>query len=1713
MSARFTFVPPPEAPIFRPSDEEFKDPLAYLMKIRNIGMKTGICKIIPPKSWNPPFAVNMKEFTFTPRIQRLYELEGGDKIRVPSIGGRFLDLHALHKAVHDAGGYERICSDHNWASIAEKLGYAGRVASSIKNNYEKLLLAFDRIVTSKDDSQLQAKRTCMERIPNKRLRNTSSPVSTPCYLQLVLQEPDNLDLSINKELRNLRFFGAGPKAAVPLTGLSKGNFVSCLSSHSSVRKNDTTYPDVDTYTCRACNRGDDESNLLVCDTESCQACYHLYCLSPPLRAIPNYHWKCPECVRSLCVQPPDPYGFPQSSKTYSLHEFGVMADEFKSNYFGRPCCVSLPCLTSVLYHIHDVPCSVVEQEFWRILQEYNDDIVVEYGADIHSSTQGSGFPTVDRLKNLVGTAQQLEDAKMYAVDPWNLNILPLLDRSILRFIKGNIDGMKIPWCYVGMVFSSFCWHIEDHWTHLILDVLSWITQNYMRFRVFRSYPRGEPKTWYGVSRLHAEDFERAMRKHAPDLFEQAPDLLHHITTNMNPNILQAEGVPVYRTDQYCGEFVVTFPRAYHAGFNQGFNFAEAVNICLPDWLPIGRACVDHYAVMKRHCVFSNEELLCTLAEVAVGRCRPEDILLTTNSYHPNESSAKKCATQPRLPPGCSTAGLDISAIATVHQEFTLLLNKERRLRQIALNVGVVRMEKVRFDELWDDVRVCDACSTTLFLSGISCPCASSVASPKTSPPGDQPSGTMGRKRRASDGPVEQEQTEEHDASSEEKQRTRRFMVCLQHFDELCPNCEPSACILKYHYTIEELEDLESALARCSNAFYDWRRPLLQVLTNSNWNSSSFQTDKQEPPTDLMGPKPDSSPSISQDAPPDRCIMTLEELQKHLNVGRTAGYHVDEVFTQAQALYERANKLLSICASVKSTLTSLRDSELNGENKREADTHRTDSPSTLGFLLRLSTVSSLPSTTESSKQHNPSVSLHHEIDLNNIRELDLVRLMEACKQQYPINLMTEPDVWFLQDVLNFLNVWRQSAREAIGAVCRLTLPTATRSLTTHCPSNITSPLLVDVSAIASLASGNTHTSPNDEAAFLLLSDVVRSLSDKYPQLADRLPDWNSLNLLHDAFKWMCVFQRQTDEQRQSLWTYPRLRQHLHQGENLLLQLNSLSSAPNTKSPGKTTPTLSARSSLNSSSSSPSLSIDLLSASVPRILRARMRTSVAQLSQSAMQVESLVGALTELLGLPGSFSCPEVLIVLGQIQTLRVSHLTQWDSPVPDKSSNCTAEPSLQPTQESKTVRLDKELVQHYLPETAEKVSSLMSPLCSLLSGRIRSLLSSVATSAVASRPQLVEAEVLLAIGLLLDTLPVDMPTSDSPDTESPDGLSADMKQLNSLISATRTASSRLWEAFLAARSNDQSDNAPLVRHLLPKFPLDTDNDTCFYEFMDAYAKSPPDAVDVYTTQTQKSRNYLTDLLETFANDRRSCSSCSERLALRTTQVDVWTISHKIQAHLCDVDSVPGNILRTSEGNVDIPFQNPESLEFLEHHNAHSPVARLNYLTNAHTATFWVSSLTGDAADPTGKCLFCPLFPDQSNCASQDWLTQLNSLWGLTSTDGSKTKPLCTPQAVAYHAFTEQLDAWLAELSELLRAHAVTLGGAWVKLNVTKPVNLPAPVQSAVDTMTSLQHVTDGSNVDCEIPVSQQLRTLLLLGCTFPVELDTLLSFLQQLAGAL
>lgn len=86
---------------------------------------------------------------------------------------------------------------------------------------------------------------------------------------------------------------------------------------------------------------------------------------------------------------------------------------------------------------------------------------------------------------------------------------------------------------------------------------------------------GAPKTWYGVPGHAALQFDKVVQDYvySSDVGFRGEDgasaLLAEKTTMFPPNILLQHNVPVYKAVQMPGEFVISFPRAYHAGFNQG----------------------------------------------------------------------------------------------------------------------------------------------------------------------------------------------------------------------------------------------------------------------------------------------------------------------------------------------------------------------------------------------------------------------------------------------------------------------------------------------------------------------------------------------------------------------------------------------------------------------------------------------------------------------------------------------------------------------------------------------------------------------------------------------------------------------------------------------------------------------------------------------------------------------------------------------------------------------------------------------------------------------------------------------------------------------------------------------------------------------------------------------------------------------------------------
>jgi len=282
----------------------------------------------------------------------------------------------------------------------------------------------------------------------------------------------------------------------------------------------------------------------------------------------------PEDVEAVVKQ----YGFQQGAR-HNLTSLERYSKYFKSTYFsehGEP---------------QNVSVKDMEGEFWRLIEASEGrNVEVIYGADIATMHVGSGF-----AKAGVNCPPGQET---YASSPWNVCNMPYNSESCLSHVEAT-TGITVPWLYFGMTMSAFCWHVEDH---------SFYSVNYHHF--------GAPKVWYSIPATHSKQFEEVMHRRLPHLFQSQPDLLHSLVTILSPKILQDEGIPVYRVEQHPRSYIITFPYAYHAGFNTGFNCAEAVNFAPIDWLPFGVGATERYVRDKRYQSVAHDQLLSTLTQSA-----------------------------------------------------------------------------------------------------------------------------------------------------------------------------------------------------------------------------------------------------------------------------------------------------------------------------------------------------------------------------------------------------------------------------------------------------------------------------------------------------------------------------------------------------------------------------------------------------------------------------------------------------------------------------------------------------------------------------------------------------------------------------------------------------------------------------------------------------------------------------------------------------------------------------------------------------------------------------------------------------------------------------------------------------------------------------------------------------------------------------------------
>ncbi|XP_038216833.1 protein Jumonji isoform X3 [Zerene cesonia] len=155
-----------EAPVFRPTEDEFKDPMQYLESILPSAAKYGLCKVIPPDTFDPPCILdNDIRFGITYQyIARMYKRWGPaarelcniranlitQKVqcnRPPLLEGLEVNLPKLFNVVQRLGGMKNVFTKKKWNKVAEEMRYKKLInpEKRLDQIYVKFLLAYDTL--------------------------------------------------------------------------------------------------------------------------------------------------------------------------------------------------------------------------------------------------------------------------------------------------------------------------------------------------------------------------------------------------------------------------------------------------------------------------------------------------------------------------------------------------------------------------------------------------------------------------------------------------------------------------------------------------------------------------------------------------------------------------------------------------------------------------------------------------------------------------------------------------------------------------------------------------------------------------------------------------------------------------------------------------------------------------------------------------------------------------------------------------------------------------------------------------------------------------------------------------------------------------------------------------------------------------------------------------------------------------------------------------------------------------------------------------------------------------------------------------------------------------------------------------------------------------------------------------------------------------------
>jgi histone demethylase JARID1 len=418
----------PEAPIFYPTEEEFIDPLRFIAKIRQqVEELYGICRIVPPQSWRPPFALDSSSFSFPTKIQAIHQLQErpaacdadtfkleyrrylkgqkrGGRTTVeeeeeeeedhnwPQFEGEDLDLCKLFNAVKRHGGYLKVRDENRWGEVFRMLKSdedsppavpsSSAVLAHLCELYKSHLYSYEVYQANVRSGKLVSLRN-----PKTRRQQQKEIREVNCKgEQAERKRHTEIELGVSRKRQRSRsnlgrssssedaadskkhVGGSGEDDSSDLKHVGSGGKDSSDPHIKPVVGSEEHNRAVDQI-CKQCHSGVHEKLMLLC--ARCNRGWHLYCLSPPLSTAPHGNWYCLDCVASS----DDCFGF-VPGKEYSYLAFEKMAERFKHKWFGS----------------RSAEFANVEKELWQIVERATAPVEVLYGSDIDTGVYGSGFP-------------------------------------------------------------------------------------------------------------------------------------------------------------------------------------------------------------------------------------------------------------------------------------------------------------------------------------------------------------------------------------------------------------------------------------------------------------------------------------------------------------------------------------------------------------------------------------------------------------------------------------------------------------------------------------------------------------------------------------------------------------------------------------------------------------------------------------------------------------------------------------------------------------------------------------------------------------------------------------------------------------------------------------------------------------------------------------------------------------------------------------------------------------------------------------------------------------------------------------------------------------------------------------------------------------------------------------------------------------------------